>query len=97
MTFTPCPKQKRWYSAKYEKWVREQGCIICGQPGQVHHAKGIGNLSGVALKAPSWAAMCLCQYHHDGVQKYLLNKEYQWEWIGKTLGKAVEEGILILK
>jgi len=96
MIFNPHPKPTRWHSIKYENWVRSTGCIICGQPGQVHHAKGVGHLSGTALKAPSWATMCLCECHHGLMQEYLLKKEVQWELIGKTLGRAIDEGVFKL-
>jgi len=88
-------KPTRWRNRAYEDWVRQQGCVICGAPGEVHHAKGIGGMSGTSLKAPSWAAMCLCRAHHDALHQYLIDKEVQWEWIGKTLGRAIEEGVLV--
>jgi hypothetical protein len=86
------PKPIRWESPKYEAYVRNLPCIICGGPAEPHHAKGIGGLSGVGLKAPSWAVMPLCRLCHESQHRN--PTEEQWEYIARTLGRAVEQGIL---
>lgn len=78
---------------KYLKWVRTQPCIRCDNPdADPHHIKGQGNLSGVALKAPDWATMPLCARCHDIIQKEAPVE--QWEWALRTLGNAIEQGVL---
>ncbi len=97
-------KRSHWESENYIKWVCTQNCVVCGEPGHEsnqivpHHIKGIGHLSGAKLKAPDqWAmpmhAICHTQWHGDSkINQDLL--EQQWEWVARTLAKAVEEGVL---
>ena len=96
------PKPTRWVSKKYESWVRSLLCANCeASHSEVHHAKGIGHLSGVGSKAGSQYSMPLC-YHCHGIvhgklgtpEQHKMFIERQWEWIAKTLGMAIEEGVL---
>jgi len=89
------PKPKRWKSKKYEDWVKTQVCIVCGNPAEPHHIKGVGNMSGGGLKSPSWACMPLCHEHHMEMHSMdTLMLLSQWEFIARTLGAAIDEGIL---
>jgi len=97
-------KQPRWENKDYIKWVCTQDCVVCGEPGyrnnQIvpHHIKGIGHLSGAGLKAGDNWAMPMHKFCHDGwhgdchINQDIL--ENQWEWVARTLAKAVEEGVL---
>ena len=105
-------KQTRWENKKYIKWVCTQDCVVCGEPGysdnQIvpHHIKGIGHLSGGALKAgDNWAmpmhVKCHNYFHHevlkDGygwVNGNVIDTTHQYKWVARTLAKAVEEGVL---
>jgi hypothetical protein len=79
-------------STKYKKWVKQQPCIICENPEvDPHHIKGIGHLSGCAMKAPDWALIPLCSRHHEEVQRSSTSD--QWEWALRTLGQAIEQGV----
>lgn len=88
----------RFRSKKYLKWVSEQTCFVCGimGPAQAHHIKGIGGMSGAGLKAPDWAVMPMCGMCHHAIH----NEPHpemiyaQWEAIVRTLGQAIDEGIL---
>lgn len=88
------PKPQRWSSKKYEAWAKTLPCCLChaSGPSECHHMKGKGNMSGVGLRAPSWASMPLCRSCHDYVQK--VAPAQQWEFVARTLGRAIEEGIL---
>lgn len=92
------PKNNRWRSRAYLNYIRSLHCIFpgCGVYSgcDPHHIKGAGHMSGTGLTAPDYAAMPLCREHHNLVQS---NSQYwpmQWEWIVRTLGRAIEEGIL---
>lgn len=97
-------KQTRWTDPDYIKWVCTQDCVICGEPGysdnQIvpHHIKGIGHLSGAGLKAgDNWAMPMhvFCHNHwHNRAGDAVLNVDQQYEWVARTLAKAVEEGVL---
>ena len=86
---------KRYRNAKYLAWVRSLPCSLCGgEAGQAHHLIGLGGMSGMGLKAPDWATLPVCGGCHGSMH---VNHELwpsQWEHICRTLGKAVEEGVL---
>jgi hypothetical protein len=89
-------KPTRWRSPKFLKWVRTLPCSYCGrQSDHAHHIIGRGQLGGMGTKAPDWACCGLCaECHrrlHDGSRELL---DQQWEWIARTLGKAIDEKIL---
>jgi len=89
----------RYKNNKYLEWVRQQSCCGCHHPGpnHAHHIKGVGYLSGGSLKAPDWATMPLCVTCHTKMHrpdKYPEMYNMQWEWLARTLGKAVEQGVL---
>lgn len=100
------PKQKPWRSAKYLKWVRTQPCCMCDElpnsPGErieAHHLIGVGGWNGMGTKAPDWATMPLCKSDftnvcHDEMNQSSKHWDEQWEMIARTLGKAIDEGIL---
>lgn len=90
----PCPKPTRWKSVKYINWIKQQSCIQCGSPAEPHHLKGIGGMSGGSLKAPDWAVSPLCHPCHDEMHRKPELWPQQWGWIAKTLGQAIEEGVL---
>ena len=86
------PKEKRWQSKRYIDWIKKQTCAVCGAPAEPHHIKGIGHMSGTALKAPDWAVSPLCHPCHDSMHHRPSSE--QWEIIARTLGKAIQEGVL---
>jgi len=89
------PKTKRWTSEKYLAWIRKQPCIICGIPGaEPHHLKGAGGMSGTGMKAPDWATMPLCHPCHRMMHEVPAVWPDQWEYIARTLGRAINEGQL---
>lgn len=88
-------KQKRWRSKKYKDWVKTLSCCDCGRPADdPHHIIGRGDLSGMGLTAPDWALMPLCRSCHNEIHREIVSLELQWEWALKTIGKALDEGIL---
>lgn len=92
------PKPCRWSSPKYEKFVRSLPCCMCGdESATVHHLKGVGHMSGVGAKAPSYASMPLCKKCHDIMHRNPGLWGMQWEFIARTIGRAIEEGVLNLK
>ena len=86
---------KRCRNAKYLTWVRALPCSICGgEAGQAHHLIGLGGMSGMGLKAPDWATLSVCGVCHGDIHTKPELWPSQWEYIARTLGKAIEEGIL---
>lgn len=52
--------------------VAELGCVICGQPAEIHHAKG-GSMryresAGTGQRTGDDCAIPLCPYHHRGLE-----------------------------
>lgn len=91
----PQPKNKQWRSPKYLAWVRKQPCCICGKPDSVaHHIIGCGNMGGMGMKAPDWATMSLCVSHHQKMHLFHDMQGDQFEYITRTLGRAIDDGVL---
>ncbi len=89
-------KTERWRSKKYLDWVRDQDCIRCQAPprSEAHHIKGVGGYSGTGLKAPDSLCMPLCVRCHGVVHRDSDTWDKQWQWISRTLERAIREGVL---
>jgi hypothetical protein len=89
-------KHKTWRSKKYLAWVRTLPCAMTGrQPaGQVHHLIGIGHMGGMGTKAPDWAVMPLTAEAHAEMHRDINLWSDQFEYICRTLGRAIDEGVL---
>ena len=86
---------KRYRNAKYLSWVRSLPCSLCGgEAGQAHHLIGLGGMSGMGLKASDVYVMPICGTCHNDMHTKPELWPSQWGYICRTLGKAVEEGIL---
>ncbi len=87
----------RWRSRTYLDWVKTLPCVMCGAPADdPHHIKGVGQLSGAGLTAPDWAVVPVCRTHHDEIHLKPDLWPLQWEWAALTLGKAIDEGVLVM-
>lgn len=83
----------RYKNRKYLEWVKKQNCSCCSSPADdPHHIKGVGHLSGAGLTAPDWAVMPLCRRCHNLMHENSIMWDDQWEYISRTLGKAIQEG-----
>ena len=94
-------KRKRWESTKYRAWVKNQPSCISGREpaGDCHHLKGHGYGGSVA---PDWAAMPLTReehttFHNMGWQTWEDEHGSQWKHVAKTLGRALDGGIITIK
>lgn len=90
-------KQKRWKSRKYLDWVKRQECIhpMCSAPADdPHHLIGVGGRGGMGLTAPDMYTMPLCRRHHDEIHDTPSMWPEQWQWICRTLERAINEGVL---
>ena len=88
-------KRKTWRSRRYLDWVKSQPCCVCGAPADdPHHLTGIGKLGGMGTKAPDWAVMPVCRRHHDELHRDPNLWPDQWEYVARTMGRAIEEGVL---
>lgn len=87
-------KRKAWRSRRYREWVRSQPCCMCGAPAEdAHHLIGLGKMGGMGTKAPDWALMPMCRNHHNEVHRDPNLWIDQWEWVSRTLGRAIDEGV----
>lgn len=86
----------RWRSRKYLDWVKSQQCVMCERRADdPHHIKGEGHMSGAGLKAPDYCVIPVCREHHREIHERPELWPLQWEWIVRTLGKAIDDGVLI--
>lgn len=86
---------KRWRSRKYLDWVKRQDCVLCSRPADdPHHIKGVGHMSGAGLTAPDYTAIPVCRECHDRIHQDSTLWPQQWEYIVRTLGRAIDEGVL---
>lgn len=87
-----------WQSKKHRENVANLPCSVCGESRQgyvcPHHIKGVGNMSGVGMKAPDWATMPLCAKCHNTMHGNPDIWPDQWEYIARTLGTLIESGKL---
>jgi len=97
------PKDKRWESADYLKFISEMPCANCHiKDGTViaHHLKHIYSpLSGGAgVKASDIFAMPLCFECHDKLHKGDRDViDWQGLFILQTLDKAVNTGVISIE
>ena len=85
----------RWRSRKYLDWVKTLPCVICGaRADDPHHITGIGHLGGMGTKAPDQFVMPVCRPHHDEIHRDPNLWPDQWEWVARTLARAIEAGVL---
>ena len=97
----PIPKSARIKSKAYLKWVASLPCMNCKIEGDTivaHHLKGRhAPLSGgVGYKADDWLTMPLCFKCHIEMHDSGYLKDWQAEFILKTLDKAFDDGIIEL-
>lgn len=84
-------------SQEYLDWVKTQPCVICGAPADdAHHIIGCGSMGGMGMKAPDSMTMPVCRGHHQAIHTQPELQSYQWEWVARTLGKALADGVIVL-
>lgn len=54
------PDNLVFHSPKYEEWIREKPCLVCGRKAQVHHVWN----SGGKKAHNSMVSVSLCERHH---------------------------------
>jgi hypothetical protein len=82
------------HNKKYLKWVKTLDCAFCRAPADdAHHIIGAG-MGGMGMKAPDWAVMPLCRGCHTRMHHDPTAWLRQWEHVARTLGKAIEDGII---
>lgn len=95
------PKLNHWRCDKYLKWVKKLPSAISGLPADdAHHMKGHG--MGGGIPAPDWAAFPLTRaehtiFHSTGWQTWEQQHGNQFEHVARTLGLAIDQGILTIK
>ena len=97
----PVPKRARIKSKPYLKWVASLPCINCKIEDDTivaHHLKGRhAPLSGgMGYKADDWLTMPLCFKCHIEMHDSGYLKNWQAEYILKTLDIAFDDGIIEL-
>lgn len=94
-------KKKTWRNQKYLEWVKSQPSCISGFPADdAHHLKGHG--FGGTVKAPDWATIPLTReehtdFHNSPITYWEVEHGSQLEHVARTLGKAIEQGIIRIK
>lgn len=89
-------KKKTWRCKAYLDWVKRQACVITGAPADdAHHVIGVGHLGGMGTKAPDWATMPMTRCAHGDMHSKPEFWPDQWEYIARTLGKAIDDGVLV--
>jgi len=84
-------------SKKYLKWIDGLDCCLCHAPADTHHhiiGIGDGIMGG---KACDLLSMPVCTGCHALFHRQHENPELkleQWEYVAKTLQKAIKDGII---
>lgn len=90
-------RHKPYRNRKYLDWVKTQPCSVCGAPADdPHHIIGVGHMSGMGMTAPDSMVMPMCRPHHDWIHRTPEEWPNQWQWIARTLDKALQEGVIKL-
>lgn len=85
---------KAWRSRKYLDWVKTLPCVRCFAPADdPHHLIGVGGMGGTGTKAPDSMVMPVCRGCHTFIHSTPEIWSEQWEWIAKTLKRAIDEGV----
>lgn len=89
-------KQKTFRSRKYLDWVKTLPCRNCGAVFEIdpHHLTSLGLMGGAGTKAPDTMVMPLCRTCHTDMHDKGDYRQYQWEWIARTLNQAINDGVL---
>lgn len=83
-------KDKPYRDKKYTDWVRSLDCCICGAPADdPHHIIGAGE-GGMGTKACDLLTMPLCRPHHAEMHKDKTMQLVQWDFVSKTLQRAIK-------
>ena len=78
----------------YLDWVKTQPCVLCGGPADdAHHITGRG-FGGMGLTAPDLLTMPVCRADHNLIHESPAHWDWQYEWVVKTIARAVQDGIL---
>ncbi|WP_375191822.1 DUF968 domain-containing protein [Marinobacter sp.] len=79
---------------RYLDWVKAQPCVVCGLPADdPHHIIGVG-FGGMGMTAPDILSMPMCRQHHQQLHESPEMWPQQFEWVVKTIDKAVRAGAL---
>lgn len=70
---------------------------MCAAPAEPHHIKGVGKFSGAGMKASDILTMPLCHEHHNLMHDGAFNQQLQYEYICRTVERAVKAGVLVVK
>lgn len=54
---------------RFLSYVRQFGCLVCGQPSQAHHLK-FTELAGMARKVSDYNTVPLCFRCHEALHKF---------------------------
>lgn len=88
---------KAFASQAYIDWLKTLPCCNCQAPADdPHHLIGLGGMSGTGMTAPDSMAMPVCRPCHDEIHATPELWPRQWEWIARTLEKALRDGVLTL-
>jgi hypothetical protein len=77
----------------YLNWVKSLDCCYCGAPADdAHHIIGVGNFSGMGMKAPDYLSVPVCRGCHGNLHGNPELWPSQWENIVRTLHSAFLQG-----
>ncbi|WMY72755.1 DUF968 domain-containing protein [Buttiauxella selenatireducens] len=93
------PKRRRWESAIYTRWVKQQPCECCRRPADdPHHIIGHG-MGGTATKAHDLFVIPLCRECHDELHADVAAFEQkhgtQLELVFRFLDRVMAIGVIV--
>ena len=74
----PQIKKKALRNKNYLKFIRDEGCLVCGKASEAHHVRRIYWFSGTGIKSHDYVTLPLCGGiggHHDPCIEKTLNVE----------------------
>ena len=81
---------------RYRDWVKTLPCCMTNvEPaGDCHHLVGVGNEGGMGIKACDLLTMPLTRKAHAIMHQDPELWPDQWQYIAKTLQRAIKDGII---
>ena len=61
----PKPHTKR--CARYLRWIRTLGCVVCGKRSEAAHV----GPHGLSIRTDDWRALPICHHHHQTARESL--------------------------
>ena len=83
----PNPKPITHRDPKYQKFIRDKPCLVCGRKATFHHESGLGDSGGMSKKCSDYFGIPLCYDPISGFSCHDDRERLGFETFYARLGK----------